>query len=92
MSQQRFQERSDAVAACGVGAIGIEIQLPNMFYPSIHQHIAGAGIEAERGGIGRQYADVGNAADVEGNPCLAVVAKQGLVKSWYQWRTLTTGS
>ena len=59
-----------------------------MLHPCIHQHIAGAGIEAERRAVGREDADIGNAADVEYGAGFIRISKQCFVKSGDKGRTL----
>ena len=60
-----------------------------MLHPCIHQHIAGAGIEAERRAVGRKNADIGNAANVEYGAGFICILKQRFVKSGDEGRTLT---
>ena len=74
----------------GFCAIGIIRLLPHMLHPGIHQHIAGAGVEAESRCIVRQHADVGNAADVEHHAGFVRAVKKRLVKRRHQRRTLAT--
>ena len=59
-----------------------------MLHPCIHQHIAGAGIEAERRTVGWEDADIGNAANVEYGAGFIRILKQRFVKSGDEGRTL----
>ena len=59
-----------------------------MLHPCIHQHIAGAGIEAERRAVGREDADIGNAANIKYGAGFIYVSKQRFVKSGNEGRTL----
>ena len=60
-----------------------------MLHPCIHQHIAGAGIEAERRAVGWEDADIGNAANVEYGAGFICILKQRFVESGDEGRTLT---
>ena len=59
-----------------------------MLHPCIHQHIAGAGIEAERRAVGREDADIGNASNVEYGSGFIRISKQRFVKGWNEGCTL----
>ena len=59
-----------------------------MLRPSVHQHIARASIEAERRTVGRQHADIGNAADVQHGNGFFGLREHGLMERRHQRRTL----
>ena len=64
---------------------------PNVLRPSVHQHIARAGVEAERLTVGRKHADIGNAADVQHGNGFFGLREHSLVERWHQRRTLPAG-
>ena len=89
MVEQGSEQVWEDFALCSFFPVFVVRLLPNMLHPCVHQHIAGAGIEAERRGVGREDADIGNAANVEYGAGFIRISKQCFVKGWDEGRTLT---
>ena len=68
----------------GAFAVGVVGRLPDVLRPSVGEHVARAGVEAEGGGVGRQDADVGNAADVEHDAGFVWRGKHSLMEGGHE--------
>ena len=65
MAKQVFQQWRQHPALRRQSAVFVVRLLPNFLRPCVHQHIARPGIKSESRRVRRQYADIGDTADIE---------------------------
>src|SRR5690606_6451424 len=92
IAEQIFQQQGFDFAAGSPLAVTIKVVAALLVYPRIQQNIPRATVETGYRFTGLDQAEIAEAANVQHGSVTGPLFKQGFVKGWYQWCSLTASS